>query len=906
MKCFRRSLLAAALSSTVALRAALPPAILDYTDKYCSSCHNDEDKKGRLDLTSLTLDLTAQTDFAAWVKVHDRLNAGEMPPKEKKRPDAAETAAFLAAVRGTLVTEDRELIAREGRATQRRLNGYEYENALRDLLSAPWLQIRGQFPDDGESSRFNKIGDALDVSHVHMARYMAAADYAMRQALTVQLEQVPTTTTRFYARDQRTLTAKFTPNPFNSSPDRMTYPLLLREPQHAVRMSEAPLTVGAKDPAQRELEAVGWVSSNYVTGFTYRWDGFRAPVAGRYRIRFSGYTMWAAPGGVTKSFANGSDKVGELRPPNPNTPDYDKLSPGRTEEPITVYTRNGVLNRRVGEFDLTPEPAVHDIGEVWLLANETLVPDASRLYRSRPDKFRNPLMTSEGAPGVAFRWMEVEGPLTDASATAGYRLLFGDLPLKKVAPDALGIALPVVAHGDRREGGRNAGQRVEGLDQVRVDVVSADPKRDSERLLRTFIARAYRRPVVEADVQRFVALVNDRLGLGSSFIEAMFTGYTAVLASPSFVFLDEKPGRLDDYALATRLSLFLWNSPPDAALRARAARGELSKPEVLRAETERMLTDAKARRFREAFLDYWIDLRKIEDSTPSTTLYNDYYLDDALTEAAVAETQLTFAEMVRADLPVRGIVDADFTYLNGRLATHYGIPGVKGAAMRRVMLPPESPRGGFMTQASVLKITANGTTTSPVLRGKWIVERILGIDIPPPPPVAAVEPDIRGAVTIRQQLEKHRDDASCAACHRKMDPPGFALENFDVMGGWRDRYRGFDDSKKTASSPKPEVGLGKNGHAFEYYFGLPVDAAGELPDGRPFKDVRDFKAMLRNEDAALARNLTRQLMVYATGAPVHFSDREQIEHILTGAKSHDYGVRSLIHGIVQSELFQQK
>ena len=906
MKSLRFSLVATAVLAACPLRAALPPAILDYTDKYCSGCHNDEDKQGRLDLTALTLDLTAQTDFAAWVKVHDRLNAGEMPPKEKKRPEAAETAAFLAALRGTLVTEDRALIAREGRATQRRLNGYEYENALRDLLSAPWLQIRGQFPDDGESYRYNKIGDALDVSHVHMARYMAAADYAMRQALTVQLEQVPTTTTRHYARDQRTLTSKFTPNPFNSSPDRMTYPLMLREPQRAVRMTEAPLTVGANDPAARELEAVGWVSSNYVTGFTYRWDGFRAPVAGKYRIRFSGYTMWAAPGGVTKSFANGSDKVGKLRSPNPNTPDYDKLSPGRTEEPITVYTRNGVLNRRVGEFDLTPEPAVHDIGEVWLLANETLVPDASRLYRSRPDNFRNPLMTPEGVPGVAFRWMEVEGPFADASTTAGYRLLFGDLPLKKVAPDALGIALSVVAHGDRRESGRNAGQRVEGMEQVRVDVVSADPKRDAARLLRTFIARAYRRPVVEADVQRFVALVNDRLGIGSSFIEAMFTGYTAVLASPGFVFLDEKPGRLDDYALATRLSLFLWNSPPDDVLRTRAARGELSQPDVLRAETERLLTDVKSRRFREAFLDYWIDLRKIEDSTPSTTLYNDYYLDDSLTEAAVAETQLTFAEMVQADLPARGIVDANFTYLNERLATHYGIPGVKGAAMRRVVLPADSPRGGFMTQASVLKITANGTTTSPVLRGKWIVERILGIDIPPPPPVAAVEPDIRGAVTIRQQLEKHRDDTSCASCHRKMDPPGFALENFDVMGAWRERYRGFDDAKKTASSPKSEVGLGKNGHAFEYYFGLPVDAAGELPDGRAFKDVRDFKGMLRNEDTALARNLTRQLAVYATGAPVHFSDREQIERILAGAKSHDYGVRSLIHSLVQSDLFLRK
>ena len=893
-------ILFAAMSPAALYPAALPPSLLDYTDKYCSSCHNDEDKKGRLDLTSLTLDLTATTDFSTWVKVHDRLGAGEMPPKEKKRPAAAETTAFLAALRETLGTHDRELIAREGRATQRRLNGYEYENALRDLLHAPWLQIRGQFPDDGESNRYNKIGDALDVSHVHLARYMAAADYAIRQALTVQLEHPPTTTVRHYARDQRTLTSKFTPNPFNSSPDRMTYPLLEREPQRPVRMSEAPLTVGAQDPATREREAVGWVSSNYVTGFTYRWDGFRAPVAGRYRIRFNGYTMWAAPGGVTKSFSHSTDTVGKIRPPNLNTPNYDLISAGRTVEPITVYTRNGVPNRRLGEFDLTPEPTTHDVGEVWLLANETLVPDASRFYRSRPENFRNPLMTTAGVPSVAFRWMEVEGPLYDADTTAGYRLLFGELPLKKSPTRASGLALPITARGDRREGGRQAGQRVEPLEETRVEIVSTDPHRDAARLLRGFLDRAYRYPVAEADLARFLALFDERQSAGLSFAEAMVATYTAVLASPGFVFLDEKPGRLDDTALATRLALFLWNSPPDAALRARAARGELSQPAVLRAETERLLADAKAQRFRDAFLDYWIDLRKIEDSTPSTTLYNDYYLDDALAEAAVAETRLTFEEMIRADQPVRGIVAADYTYLNERLATHYGINDVKGAVMRRVTLPSDSPRGGFMTQASVLKITANGTTTSPVLRGKWIVERILGIDIPPPPPVAAVEPDIRGAVTIRQQLEKHRADASCASCHSKMDPPGFALENFDVMGGWRDRYRAIDETKK------PEPGRGKNGHPFEFYFGLPVDAAGELPDGRSFKDIRDFKNLLRQEDVMLARNLTRQLAIYATGAPVRFSDRATIEQIVADAKAHNYGMRTLIHGLVQSDLFQRK
>lgn len=878
------------LGATLPLQSAPAFQAGAFAEKYCVSCHDDGTKSGGLDLTALKYDPADPTNLRHWITMHDRVQSGEMPPKAKKTrpetPDAAETNDFVRRLATSLTAFEQEKTAREGRATQRRLNGYEYENALHDLFNAPWLQIKDQFPDDGEAFRFNKIGDALDVSHVHMARYMSAADYAIRQALSVQFTRPPTTTRRHYARDQRSLTSKFTQTPFNSSPDRQTYPVIGTQAQPKVRSREEPLTVGEADPKTRDLEAVGWVSSNYVTGFTYRWDGFRAPVAGRYRIRFSGYTLWAAPGGISRSFANGADKVGKPRPPNNNTPNYDAISPGRTHEPITVYTRNGVMNRRVGAFDLSPEPAVYDIGEVWLLAGETLVPDASRFYRSRPPDFRNPLMTKDGAPSVAFRWMEVEGPLYDQASTAGYRLLFGDLPLQEAKKGRRGVVIP--AQSDAKSS------------EATVEVVSQNPRQDAERLMRAFLKQAYRRPIAESDVRLFLALVEERLKAGLSFTEAMLAGYTAVLASPKFVYLNEQPGRLDDYALATRLSLFLWNSVPDEALRARAARGELGRPDVLRAETERLLNDSKSHRFIEAFLDYWIDLRKIEDSTPSTTLYNDYYLDDALTEAALLESQLYFADMVQRDLPARNIVDSDYTFLNERLAQHYAVPEVKGITMRRVELPKDSPRGGFMTQASVLKVTANGTTTSPVLRGKWILERILGQEIPPPPPVAAVEPDIRGAVTIRQQLDKHRADPSCASCHSKMDPPGFALESFDVMGGWRDRYRGVDESKPA------EKGRGKNGHVFAFHYGLPVDSSGQLPDGRAFTNIRDFKHLLSGNDETIARNLAKQLVVYATGAPARFSDRAPVERILRGARPSDYGTRSLIHQIVQSDLFRNK
>jgi hypothetical protein len=336
-------------------------------------------------------------------------------------------------------------------------------------------------------------------------------------------------------------------------------------------------------------------------------------------------------------------------------------------------------------------------------------------------------------------------------------------------------------------------------------------------------------------------------------------------------------------------------------LRSLAAQGQLSGSDALQTQTDRLLDDPQSRRFIEAFTDYWLDLRKIDDSSPSTTLYNDYELDDPLKLAAVEETRLFVQEMFHRNLPARTVVKSDFTYLNERLAKHYGISGITGVEMRKVTLPKDSVRGGILTQASILKVTANGTTTSPVIRGVWIMERVLGFHTAPPAGVPALEPDIRGAVTIRQQLDRHRADPVCASCHRKIDPPGFALESFDVMGGWRERYRA------SAENVKPEAGIGFSGQPFAFHYALPVDAAGALADGRSFKDIREFKQLLLDhEERTVARNIVQQLVTYATGAPIRFSDREKVEEILDKTRNSGYGLRDIVHGIVASDLFLNK
>ncbi|NDD65255.1 MAG: DUF1588 domain-containing protein, partial [Acidobacteria bacterium] len=545
---------------------------------------------------------------------------------------------------------------------------------------------------------------------------------------------------------------------------------------------------------------------------------------------------------------------------------------GRTVEPVTLYAEIPPRQMRLlGTVDVTPEPGGREM-EVFLLAGETIRPDAVRLFRSRPPNWRNPLAQRDGQPGVSFRWLEVEGPICDEWPSRGHRLLFGDLPL-----------------------------RLNGSGEV--EVMSTDPRADAERLLRQFVRRAYRHSgaLTVAELRGFSRLVEATMKNGGSFADGMITAYAGVLCSPAFVTIEERPGWLDDESLATRLALFLWNgAPSDDERRRLIPPGGLRNPERLQSQADKMLADPRSGRFVAGFLDYWLDLRKVGDTSPDEVLYSDYYLDDYLVESATAETYAFFAELLRTNSPARNLVASDFAMLNERLADHYGIEGVKGSRIRRHRLPESSIRGGLLTQASILKVTANGTTTSPVVRGAWVMERILGKPAPPPPPsIPAVEPDTRGATTIRQQLDRHRTLPSCNSCHAKIDPAGFALENFDIFGGWRDRYRALGEGEKAA-------GIGKNGQRFAFRLVQPVDPAGALPGGRSFRDIRELKRLLAQDERQIARNLVERLIVFATGAPVRFSDRPVVEAILDRSAPENYGIRSLIRNIITSEIFRKK
>ncbi|MEO2015794.1 MAG: DUF1592 domain-containing protein [Fuerstiella sp.] len=423
---------------------------------------------------------------------------------------------------------------------------------------------------------------------------------------------------------------------------------------------------------------------------------------------------------------------------------------------------------------------------------------------------------------------------------------------------------------------------------------------DAEAILRRVLPLAFRRPTNDDEVKPYVTLVASALDADRPFDEALRLGLKGILCSPEFLFLDE-PGSdvISRQALASRLSYFLWSSMPDDELLSLADKGLLDQPNILQQQVERLLNDPKAVAFTTNFVGQWLDLRDINFTEPDMNLYPEF--DELLRLSMIEETHRYFLEVLERDLSLLTFIDSDFTFLNERLARHYEIPGVLGQRFRKITLPADSVRGGVLTQASVLKVTANGTNTSPVLRGVWVMENILGQPTPPPPSnVPAVEPDIRGATTLREQLARHRNEESCAVCHDKLDPAGFALESFDVIGGWRKNYRTLGDGERPGFSQHPIT------YAWiRYRIGLPVDATGKTSDGQSFGDIREFKQLLLRQKNSIATGLTEKLLTYALGRRVGFSDRQDIQKLVESSARNDYGFRSLIHEIVQSEMFRR-
>lgn len=858
------SLLFAASAALVTAPTGLAEQLSEVSNRFmathCVTCHDAESKEGGLDLTAATLDLADHSQNRRWIKLFDKVQGGEMPPASEPRPNADQLRSFLHELDDRLTQADEARRKQTGRTVIRRLNRNEYENSLSQLFDMP-IDIREILPPDATHQGFDTVGAALNVSAVQMESYLEALDRVLDQATILH-------------------------EPIERKLHRLSYHNCVGTMKEFRR----------NQPALVQPDGVAFFATEKLAHLHTVMDQYSIPLDGHYKVRVSAYAI-------------------------------------RSPEPITLTLRVGGtgyhesldlphrLLRNAGVYE--GEPQIIE-WEGWLQRGHYF-----HAYPNlRPMRFIKELRQEEyQGPGVVVQWMEVDGPIVDQWPRASHRRLWEGVPTKPIPdvtpnadinaqlsdPPDTKVVIRYPIKGSRDKAGHPKFRyedhpneftyhRVPKPDALRrtLELAPENPKADTRRLLTSFVAKAFRRPTSSADVEPFVRLANDWLDKGQSFEDAMRTAYKAVLTSPEFLYFSNRRESLDDYAVAERLAYFLWRQPPDETLRALASQGELAKPDVLRSQTERLLGDARARHFVNDLAGQWLDLKLIDFTSPDSDLYPEF--DKVLEWSMVQETQLFVQEMLEKNLPARTIVDSDFAILNDRLAKLYGIPAVRGSEFRRVPLPDDSSRGGLLTQASILKVTANGTTTSPVVRGKWVLERILGIEADPPPPgVPAIEPDIRGAVTVMEQLEKHRNATACASCHAKFDPLGVALECFDVMGAERVKYRALDPTKaeiKVNYIPD-ELPVRK------FKDGLPVEAAYQLADGQRFNDIREFKKLLLRNELRLAESIVEKLILFSTGAPVGFADRRDVQSLIASTAKSEHGFRDLIHAVIQSPIFRQ-
>ncbi len=796
MKC---RLLAAWPFFALSLQGALP-SIQPFLDQHCMDCHDRDVKKGDLDLSSLSTDSDDPAALKKWVRVFDRVAAGEMPPPKKKQPAQEAVQDFMAALGSDLVHQSK---AQKG-TVLRRLNRREYQNTINDLLGVN-VNVLDSLPEDARAKGFDTIGEALSISGIQMQRYMEAAELAINAALYQEArpELIKQSATLDSERNRK---------------DTIGKQWLRREDGSIVVFNE------------------GGFPSTVI-------PNLRSKEAGTYKLRVTGYG-YQIEEPVVFALITGSFN---FRNADNVTHSFHELpigKPGTVEVTLSLDANKGI----------------------WISPQGLNGPDGHSPVKDGPDKYPG--------EGMAIQEVTLEGPIVNDWPPRGQKLLLGQAKLHELTPDKPWM------------------KNKNGYKPV-FTAETSDPVIESRQLLPVFITATFRRPATVMDAEPYLKLFDEEYAVSKDFLNAMRTAAVAVLCSPEFLFLKEPSGKLNDLQLASRLSYFLTRSSPDEKL----LTVKLTQPETLRTQTERLLQSQTLERFVIDFTNGWLNLREIDFTTPDKQLYPEY--DEWLLDSMPRETRSFISELIHKNLSVTNIIQSDFAMLNKRLAEHYGISGVSGVEIQKVMLPPNSHRGGVLTQASILKVSANGTNTSPVVRGVFVMDRILGVEPPPPPPgIPGVEPDIRGATTLRELLDKHRSSETCNSCHRMIDPPGFAMESYDVIGGWRERFRSIGEGDFVKATVQ--------GRKVRYRLGQPVDAAGQLHHGKTFQNMADFQKLLLADQDRIARSLIEKLLTFASGRPMGFSDRSEIDTLTAQSKTKGYGLRDLIHAVVQSEIFKSK
>jgi mono/diheme cytochrome c family protein len=814
---------ASLLAASVALFAAgdgspsYEKTVQPFLSKNCYMCHSAETASGDLNLQQYKSASALGQDRDRWEKLLGKLKAGEMPPPGMPRPDAAELKAVIAWIEGEFARIDASAKPDPGRVTAHRLNRTEYNNTVRDLLGVD-LDPANDFPQDDAVYGFDDIANALTVSPLLMEKYLAAAEKVTRTAI-------------------------FGPD-LKSTPVRFAPPIPRRQE------GANPLVITAPWPYTADDYDVTGISVQGAYHLTYK-----IPADGTYLLRMT---------------------TTNVRPPGSEPEMLDLYIDGKIVHSFEVPEVVTQTNEKVPtamEYEWKATAGPHEF-----------ICALPRMFEGLPASFKGPNPSHKVVPAGRGG---IQLPPLPADATPE-QIAQREAILKRI--EARNSKFDGISMSDFEIVGPSSykkGPSAESLRKIYTcGHLDGNHQPGCERkIISSMAERAFRRPVTTDEVNDFVSVYSSARTRGRSFDQGIALATEAILVSPDFLFRIEKSAPVKnadavqpvgEFELASRLSYFLWSTMPDDELMRAAKQGTLRKPEVLEAQVRRMLSDPKAHALAENFAGQWLEIRRLESVHPDRDRFPDF--DDYLRDSMLQETQRFFENIVSENRSILDFIDGQYSFLNEKLARFYGIKGVKGPEFRKVDLTGTG-RTGILTQASVLTVSSYGNRTSPVLRGKWILENLLNTPPPPPPPdVPALEEEAIGAtVSMRQQLEKHRANAVCASCHSRMDPLGFSLENYDATGSFRTM-----DGK------------------------FPIDNSGVLPDGRKFEGALGLKAILDSNPKAFAQCLAEKMLIYALGRGVTPADRTTVQQIADALAANQYRFSSLVLGIVKSAPFQMQ
>ena len=814
--------------ATIAALAAVPslciaaPLREGFLKQYCIKCHGPDKQSGDRRFDKLTNEIQTPDDALLWQEILDQLNLGEMPPKKEKQPSKTELLAAVDAITQSIRDASLRFKGSGSHTVLRRLNSFEYRHTIGDLLGlnvAGWNPV-ADFPPEVRADGFDNNSAAQVTSGMLLDHYFVAAEEAIHRA------------TAFGPKPESKSYAQKSPFYFEGRKNN-DLPKLFRTDRYR----------WISNTGYDDLQARHYRGGHI--GFEPLARG-GAPQSGRYTIRIQAAAIDRTHSyDFLTDFRNGDPIVMELAAVNRegSVESTGNITTQRTLALVELTSDKPQWFEWTVDLERGEEPEVRfrngapaAKGLAFKLGKHVKGhPELEAVAKLKLGKgeIASAMLKAYRGPKLRIWEMQVKGPQLDQWPTPGHTVLYGKLAANQISRSNI-------------------------------------PDR-----LRVFAEVAFRRPLRPGELAPIEKLVTAKLGAGMKPLDALQLGFQSILCSPAFLHLHEGTGKLDDYALASRLSYFFWSSMPDQTLIQLAAAGKLHEPAVMGAQMDRMLADPKSQRFVQNFIRLWLNLDHIGEMPVSTDFVS--FFRDNIDAAMRAETEMFFRHILDKNLPPREFLAADYTFVNRELALHYGLPPVKGVELRQVSLP-KGERGGLLGHASFLTASANGVDTSPVVRGVYVQQKLLGYTPPPPPPdVPLIEPDASGATNIREQLAKHRTNETCAACHRKIDPFGFALENFDAIGGWRANYS-------------------KNNK---------IDPSGVLPTGEKFTGVTDFRSLLIARHEQFTRSLTEKLITYALGREPALVDRAVIDGIMKDLSSNKGGFKDLIRAVVLSESFSK-